>query len=107
MVIGVVIAIAIAAGVYAISGPQNEVPSAEISLQDDVQEKIKPPEEKTEVIDESEEEAKLGLKDEADASINPPEEEADASTSPPEEEQPSVIQETVEEQAGIKAKQGP
>ena len=89
--IGIAIAIAIAAGVYAVSGPQDETPSGDISMKDEIDASIQPPEE--EQIESTEKE-EFGMKDEADVTINPPEEE------------PSVIKENVTEGVGMESGQG-
>jgi len=89
--IAIAIAIAIAVGVYAVSSPQDETPSGDISMKDDVEVTIQPP--KVETIS-SEEEEEFGMKDEADVTINPPEEES------------NVIGETVSEGTGMESSQG-
>jgi len=84
--IGVVIAIAIASGIYAVSTPQNDSPSGDLGMKDEVEAKIEEPKEEQIA---SEEESELGMKDEADVTIEPP------------EEVPSVIKENVEEKTGM------
>ena len=54
--IGVVIAIAIASGIYAVSTPQNDSPSGDIGMKDEVEATIEEPEEVPSVIKEDVEE---------------------------------------------------
>jgi len=84
--IAVVIAIAIASGIYAVSTPQNDSLSGDIGMKDEVEATIEEPKEEQIA---SEEESEMGMKDEADATIEPP------------EEVPSVIKENVEEKTGM------